>query len=1105
MVGLQAFGEAAWSCEQLYNARLAQDTQLDPPLQQFTQEALRYLGGWVGAIADDRHRGHQAAPVSEAADALRLHGQRLPLPEPADAAQTLAERVPGLPAATDLDLSPALPTLDLDLDASPAPAPAPVTSAVEPLSFEFPLDGDVDAPAPAAPATEEALPVPEPADTGMAATLVLPTLDVPVLEEELPATAAEAVAFDLLLPDLPDAAPAAAAAPDTPQPLAEGLSIEEDSQLSDADFDLAFDAAPPPAPAPDQAPLEADAEPEPEPFKQIGPLRVSLPLFNIFLNEADEQSRRLSTELAEWALESQRPVSEEAVVMAHSLAGSSATVGYVQLSGLARALEHALMRTRDLGHASPGEPQLFCDVAEEVRHLLHQVAAGFLKPVSPELLQRLQEHEQWHVSQPLPLADAAPTPSPALQPAAPEPVPALPALPGELQSLGLLRELPVAAPLLQDAAVTDFEPDEIDALDQVDAELFPIFKEEAEELLPQLSARMREWAAHPGEMGAASACMRTLHTFKGGARLAGAMRLGEMAHRLEAAIEHLVAAGHAETDDVERLQARADALSAAFDTVQPSPAAAEAAAAPAAVPPAASAPAPAPAAPAPATPLPVAAAAIAAAPPTAIDWGRFKSSSPVAVEALQAERLAASQAAVRVRAPLLDRAGQPGRRGEHHPFAHRDRRRPDQEQPGRPERQSGAGCAPSCAKWSCRPIRRSPRGWKRPRSRSRTSTRWRWTASRGCRNSRAMMAESVNDVATVQRGLQRSLQATEDELAAQMRLTRDLQDGLLRTRMVEFDGLADRLYRVVRLAAKETGKQVRLDIVGGRIEVDRSVLERMTGPFEHLLRNSVSHGIESVAEREAAGKDATGTITVHVSQEGNEVAVECRDDGAGLNLARIRERAVAQGLLEAGAQPGDAALADLIFTPGFSTASSITELSGRGVGMDVVRAEVVAMGGRIETASTPGRGASFRLVLPLTTAVTQVLMVRAGELSVAIPSTLVESMQRIDGAALAQAYDTAAFGFEGSALPFFWLGALLDGSPRGGAPLSEGDHALLVIRSAQQRVALHVDQVLGNQEVVVKHLAPAAGAAARPGRHDAAAFGQRGADLQPGGPRGPVW
>jgi chemosensory pili system protein ChpA (sensor histidine kinase/response regulator) len=333
-----------------------------------------------------------------------------------------------------------------------------------------------------------------------------------------------------------------------------------------------------------------------------------------------------------------------------------------------------------------------------------------------------------------------------------------------------------------------------------------------------------------------------------------------------------------------------------------------------------------------------------------------------------------------------------------------------------------------------------------------------------------MMAESVNDVATVQRGLQRSLQATEDELASQARLTRDLQDDLLRTRMVEFESMADRLYRVVRQAAKETGKQVRLDIVGGSIEIDRGVLDRMTGPFEHLLRNSVAHGIERPETRTAAGKDATGTISINLAQEGNEVAVEFRDDGAGLNLGRIRERAVAMGLLGADAQASDAELASMIFAPGFSTAEGVSELAGRGVGMDVVRAEVNAMGGRIETATAAGQGASFRLVLPLTTAVTQVVMLRCGEMSIAVPSTLVEMVRRVPGDEIEQCYDGGAFTLGDKVLPFFWLGALLQAGGRGSS--AGRSQPVVVIRSASQRVALHVDEVLGNQEVVVKNLGP---------------------------------
>jgi chemosensory pili system protein ChpA (sensor histidine kinase/response regulator) len=337
-----------------------------------------------------------------------------------------------------------------------------------------------------------------------------------------------------------------------------------------------------------------------------------------------------------------------------------------------------------------------------------------------------------------------------------------------------------------------------------------------------------------------------------------------------------------------------------------------------------------------------------------------------------------------------------------------------------------------------------------------------------------MMAESVADVATVQRGLQRTLQSTEDALAHQARMNRDMQDDLLRTRMVEFEGLSERLYRVVRQAAKETGKPVRLDILGGGVEIDRGVLDRMTPAFEHLLRNSVVHGIEPAADRARAGKDATGTITLAVTQAGNEVGVEVRDDGAGLNLPRILERGRALGLLAPDAQPDDAALANLIFQPGFSTAESLTDLAGRGVGMDVVRTDVNAMGGRIETASAPGQGTSFRLVLPLTTAVTQVVMLRCGERAFAVPSTLIEIVRRIKLPELAQAYQAGSFSEGGQPLPFFWFDALLGGSARGATAATAGSRSapVVVVRSARQRVVLHVDEVLGNQEVVVKNLGP---------------------------------
>ncbi len=334
-----------------------------------------------------------------------------------------------------------------------------------------------------------------------------------------------------------------------------------------------------------------------------------------------------------------------------------------------------------------------------------------------------------------------------------------------------------------------------------------------------------------------------------------------------------------------------------------------------------------------------------------------------------------------------------------------------------------------------------------------------------------MMAESVNDVATVQRSVQRSVEGAEDDLVAQARQSRELQRDLLRTRMVEFEGISERLYGVVRQAAKDSGKQVKLDITGGSIEMDRGMLDRLAPAFEHLLRNAVAHGIESPQVRNDAGKPAVGAIAIQLRQSGNDVSVSFKDDGAGLDLQQIRHQAVERGLPGSDQPMTDAQAAQLIFTPGFSTASTVTELAGRGIGMDVVRSEVDALGGRIETDSTTGAGTGFTLVLPLTTAVTQVVMVRAGEQTIGVPSAVVELVRRVPAQEVDEAYASGTLAYGGEDIPFYWCGALLQASARSVAPVAK-TFTVLVIRSASQRLALHVDDVLGNQEVVVKNLGP---------------------------------
>ena len=764
------------------------------------------------------------------------------------------------------------------------------------------------------------------------------------------------------------------------------------------------------------------------------------------MNEADEWSRQLITELSEWALELDQPVPERAIARAHSLAGSSATVGFAALSDLARAVEHALQRLHGQPRGTPEQARVLADAADDIRRVLHQFAAGMLKPPHADIQAAVQALE------PTPPADEVDAPAPAVstttahfgiaQPWAAQ------ATPSDAPKLAAVDMAPRARSIA----------DDIDVVDAVDPDLFPIFEEEAEELLPQLGAALRQWVAHPDNREARGQVLRVLHTLKGSARLAGALRLGEMAHRTESEIE-AIGSEHVSSAELAPLLDHLDELEWSLRRLQPASQGSQPLA-PSSL--AATAEAPLP------TKDGAALPSAKSAPVGSPDVPRTEVALPAPL-VMTSARVAAHQA-VRVRSQLLDRLV--SQAGE--VVTSRARLEAEMGQlrgslgdlTGNLERLRG----------QLRDVELQAETQMQSRLALSKDTQQGFDPLEFDRFTRMqeltrMMAESVNDVATVQRSLQRAVEASEDDLAAQARQSRELQRDLLRTRMVEFEGLSERLYRVVRYVSKETGKQVRLDIVGGTIEMDRGILERMVPAFEHLLRNCVVHGIEPQAVRDGHGKDAVGHIQIEVQQAGNDVSVEFRDDGAGLDLARIRERAVQSGLMRADQPLTDAEAANLVFAPGFSTATEITELAGRGVGMDVVRSEVQALGGRIETESRAGHGTSFRMVLPLTTAVTHVVMLRAGSLAVGVPSNLVEIVQRATAADLQQAYASGTYRRGDEQLPFFWAGALLQSSPRSVEPPGRTT-PVVIFRSADQRVAVHVDEVLGNQEVVVKALGP---------------------------------
>ncbi len=334
------------------------------------------------------------------------------------------------------------------------------------------------------------------------------------------------------------------------------------------------------------------------------------------------------------------------------------------------------------------------------------------------------------------------------------------------------------------------------------------------------------------------------------------------------------------------------------------------------------------------------------------------------------------------------------------------------------------------------------------------------------------LAESVTDLTSIQSLLDQLGAESQTLLQQQARVQSDLQDALLHTRMVPFARLAPRLRRVVRQTCRELGKRAELRLNGADGELDRAVMDHVVAPLEHMLRNAVAHGIELPELREAAGKPPVGIITVTLSRQGSEVALEVADDGAGLDIERIRARAAERGLLTDRAQTSDAAAMRLVLESGFSTAEEVTQVYGRGVGMDVVMSELESLGGAVDIDSQPGRGTRFTLRVPFTLSITRALLAQVGEETYAIPLTSVEGLVRMSGEELARFDARHGTQYEngGHAYRVRSLGRLMGGSAQ---EVPAGSRApVLLVRSGDLRAALQVDALLGSREIVVKPAGP---------------------------------
>jgi chemosensory pili system protein ChpA (sensor histidine kinase/response regulator) len=717
-------------------------------------------------------------------------------------------------------------------------------------------------------------------------------------------------------------------------------------------------------------------------------------------------------------------------------------------------------------------------------------------PVMTERVELPAEADHDHTA---PHEVLAPLPPEFAMPPAEEPVVELPAeaAPGEVP-------VPEAEP----------EP-------EFDADIASIFSEEASELLEQADAALLHWSRDRADRSQVTELKRLLHTLKGGARMAGIRAMGDLSHEMESFLTSLEGGTVASDQDaIAVLQASLDELHHMRDTVgagQRIAAATSLIARLRAV--AAASRAPAVEVPAPAEPTPPAAevpppteavaepvAEVVVEPVTPAEEALAEleaevayAEPPVAAEPefaaeAPAEAPAEVPAEVSAEVPVL-----PGREPvvpvERHELARVAaelldellnnagevsifRARVEQQMTSIEFNLAELGRTVTRLREQLRKLELETEAQILHKHQDEAQGRTDFDPLELDRYSTIQqlsraLAESVSDVASIEGLLGNLNRETQNLLQQQGRVVADLQNGLMRTRMVPFQRHAQRLTRLVRQAAQEAGKQVELVVEGASGELDRQVLERMLPPFEHMLRNAVVHGIESPELRRERGKPEAGTVTVRLQREGAEVVIVVEDDGGGLDVAAIRGKARQMGLLQPDQDITDEEALQLILEPGFSTADRLTQQAGRGVGMDVVATEVKKLGGGLFIESTPGKGARFTIRLPFTLAITQALIVRVHDEFYALPVATVEGVARLTRSEIERhlAAEHPTFQYGGQVYRFQHLGSFLGSGP---SVLPETDAALpvILVRAGEHSTALVTEELLGSREIVVKSVGP---------------------------------
>jgi len=737
---------------------------------------------------------------------------------------------------------------------------------------------------------------------------------------------------------------------------------------------------------------------------QIGDVQMPRRFYDIYLKEAQQHLAVLETELKLWRDRPGSRASDELMRAAHTLASISRTTKLEGVADLCSALERCLPNAHLFSRQN--EVESVSAAVSKLREMLTCVSNRQPTANADRELAGLMSLS--HRQEPLPTSDIA---APA------EPAPAFASAVADAQ--------------ITRGAATHEKTERRVIRDDIDPQLLQIFLEEAAELLPMIGTDLRDWKAAPEDVKILQSLRRALHTFKGGARMAGVMRLGELAHLMESRVEEIIESGAPSKDLIEGLESQLDHLSEGVERLHGDAHAIEQAAQPAAM------------------------AAVGA-----------REVAPAAGVTLP---LASASVMLRINADALDRMiNEAGEIGV-------TRARMESELIAINQSMRELGISVARLREQLREMEVQADSQIQSRMSSVDASKPDYDPLEFDRYTRfqeltRMMAEGLHDVTSIQQALLKNLGEVDVAVQQQTRINRGLQQGLMGTRTVPFSHLNERLYRIVRQTARELEKKANLEIRDNRVELDRSVLEKISAPLEHMLRNAVGHGLENPDQRRAAGKPEIGEISITLRQENNEIAIIVSDDGAGLNLARLRQKGLEKELLQPGGEETDEELIEMIFAPGFSTAEDITEVSGRGVGMDVVRSDIAALGGRVEIQTADGKGTTFTIYVPLTLAVTRVVLVRGGEGLFAISSAMVEHILRLKPAALARVYEQGQVEFQDNPYPVHFLQHLLGHEDRAAEP--QNYSSILLLRSGVQRIALHVDELLGNQEIVVKNVNP---------------------------------